>query len=70
MNKERTYLTTHFNNGGHMDTGYPALIADPPIKQNATKPPTVSGGADSKVPQATLTNSDPTGTPPTIKHAS
>lgn len=53
-----------------MDTGYPALIADPPNKQNVTKPPAVPESADSEVPQATLTNSDPTGSPPTIKQAS
>ena len=52
-----------------MDTGYPALIADLP-KQNETKPPTVPCAADSEVPQATITNSDPTGSPPTIKQAS
>jgi hypothetical protein len=53
-----------------MDTGYPALIADPPNKLNVTKPPTVPGAEDSEVPQTTLTNSDPTGSPPTINQAS
>jgi hypothetical protein len=52
-----------------MDTGYPALISDPP-RQNATKSPTVPGAADSEVPQATPTNPDPTGSPPTIKQTS
>ena len=53
-----------------MDTGYPALIADPPNKQNVTKPPTVPGAVDPEVPQATLTTSGPTGSPPTNKQAS
>jgi len=53
-----------------MDTGYPALIFDPPNKQNVTKSPTVPGAADSEVPQATLKNSDPTGSPPTVKQTS
>ena len=53
-----------------MDTGYPALIPDPPNKQNITKPPTAPGAEEAEVPQATLTNSDPTGSPPTIKQAS
>ena len=52
-----------------MDTGYPALISDPP-KQNVTKSPTVPGAEDSEVPQATLTIPDPTGSPPTIKQTS
>jgi hypothetical protein len=52
-----------------MDTGYPALIADPP-KQNDTKSPTVPCAQDSEVSQATITNSDPTGSPPTIKQVS
>ena len=68
-NKERANGITHFNNGGPMDTGYPALIADPP-KQNDTKSPTVPGAADSEAPQATPTNPDPTGSPPTIKQTS
>jgi len=53
-----------------MDTGYPALIADPPNNPIGTKPPTVPGATDSEIPQATLTNSDPTGSPPTNKQAS
>ena len=53
-----------------MDTGYPALIADPPNKQNVTKSPTVPCAADSEVPQVTLTDSDPNGSPPTNKQAS
>jgi hypothetical protein len=53
-----------------MDTGYPALIPDPPNKQNVTKPPTVPCAADSEVLQATLTNSGPTGSTPTNKQAS
>ena len=53
-----------------MDTGYPALISDPPNTQNVTKSATVPVAADSEVPQATLTNPDPTGSPPTIKQTS
>ena len=53
-----------------MDTGYPALIPDPPNKQNVTKPPTVPCAEDSEVPQATLTNSCPTGSPPINKQTS
>ena len=52
-----------------MDTGYPALIPDPPNKQNVKNPPTVPCAEDSEVPQATLTNPDPIGSPPTIKQA-
>jgi len=70
MNRERANGVTHFTNGGPMDTGYPALIADPPKKQNITKPPTAPGAEEAEVPRATLTNSDPTGSPPTIKQAS
>ena len=51
-----------------MDTGYPALIPDPP-KQNVKNPPTVPCAEDSEVPQATLTNPDLIGSPPTIKQA-
>ena len=48
-----------------MDTGYPALISNPPNKPNVTKPPAVPDAADSEVPQTTPTNSLPTGSPPT-----
>ena len=44
-----------------MDTGYPALIADPPNANNAQKVPT----ADFEENQAMMPNSEPTGTPPT-----
>ena len=70
MNRERTNGATYFNNGGPMDTGYPALIADPPKKQSITKPPTVPCAEESEVPQVTITNSDPTGSPPTISQDS
>jgi len=49
-----------------MDTGYPALIADPP-QPNVTKSPAVPGAADSEVPQTMPTHSDLTGSPPTSK---
>ena len=52
-----------------MDTGYPALIADPP-KKNVAEPPRVRCAADAEVPPAKLTNSDPTGSPPTINQPS
>lgn len=53
-----------------MDTGYPALIADPPSNHNAMKPLTVQGASDSEKPQPMLTNSEPPGSPPTIEQAS
>jgi hypothetical protein len=53
-----------------MGTGYPALIADPPNNPNITKPPAGPDASDSEVPQSTFTDSDPTGSPPTIKQTS
>ncbi len=53
-----------------MDTGYPALIADLPKKQNVTKSPTVPCATDPEIPQATLTTSGQIGSPPTNKQAS
>lgn len=51
-----------------MDTGYPALIADLPDKQNDTELSTITGVANSKEPAPTSTNT--IDTPPIIQHAS
>ncbi len=52
-----------------MDTGYPALIADLPDKQNDTERSTITGAANSKEPALTPTTTNPIDTPPIIQHA-
>ena len=67
---ERAYGTTHFNNGGPMDTGYPAFIPEPLHNPNVKKPSSVSSPLDSQKPQGRLLQPKPTDSPPTIKKVS
>ncbi len=53
-----------------MDTGYPALIAEPLSNEKVVQPSKIPSTADPEKAQAALTNPEPTGRPPTIGNAS
>ena len=57
---------THPNNGGFMDTGYPALISDPPVTSPDLPAQKTSCGLGPDENPATSPSSEPTGPPPTI----
>ena len=61
---------THFNNGGHMDTGYPALIPEPLHNRIVKKPFTIPSETNQDDPPSTDTQTNLTGSQPTSEKVS
>ena len=61
---------THLNNGGYMDTGYPALISDPLVTPHEPQAQKTSRGLVSDENPVAPAPSEPAGSPPTIANAS
>jgi hypothetical protein len=61
---------THLNNGGSMDTGYPALISDPLVTPHEPQAQKTSCGLVPDESSVVSAPSEPTGSPPTIANAS
>lgn len=70
MKKRRAQGMTDPNDGGSMDTGYPALISDPLVTPHEPQAKKTSCGLVPDESPVVSSHSEPTGSPPTGANAS